>query len=267
LSTPKAQTGTWTLTAPDGRQWVGASPLKAAAVELRERVPINVAIERINDALEMTDEERLDAMVDDFAFAMKEKLHRKAEQGRSGWDNPANAAVIRAAMLEHAARGPGQEVDVANLAAMLWNLTFNAQAEGRAACGESRSSAELDAEDSKMSRDELKRWECENCGTITFKKDLLRAANPFDREEDDVAGCPSCRVVFGENIHEICDEPGCDEHAHCGWPTGNNGDEFGGYRRTCGAHMTKRSNAPAKPPAFGGSGLGAELGGTTKDNQ
>jgi hypothetical protein len=28
-----------------------------------------------------------------------------------------------------------------------------------------------------------------------------------------------------------CDEPGCEKHAGCGWPSPN------GYRRTCGQHM------------------------------
>lgn len=68
----------------------------------------------------------LDALVDAFAAEMKKKLRRKALEGYSGWDDPAYAEGMRAAMLEHALRGPGQEVDVANLAAMLWNIGSNA---------------------------------------------------------------------------------------------------------------------------------------------
>lgn len=64
----------------------------------------------------------LDAMVDAFATEMKRKLRRKAREGRSGWDDPTCADDIRTAMVEHANRGYGQEVDVANLAAMLWNM-------------------------------------------------------------------------------------------------------------------------------------------------
>lgn len=64
----------------------------------------------------------LDALVDAFAIEMKKKLRRKALDGRGGWDEPQYADGIRAAMIEHANRGPGQEVDVANLAAMLWNF-------------------------------------------------------------------------------------------------------------------------------------------------
>ena len=87
-----------------------------------------------------------------------------------------------------------------------------------------------------MRKAEYSRWECENCGTISFETHLLVAKNPFDCK-DNITGCPNCKVVFGENLHAICDELKCDEHAHCGWPTGDNSDEFGGYRRTCGKHM------------------------------
>ena len=72
----------------------------------------------------------LDALVDAFAVEMKKKLRRKALEGRSGWDDPACASGIRAAMLEHAQRGLGQEIDVANLAEMLWNMGSNAESSG-----------------------------------------------------------------------------------------------------------------------------------------
>ena len=62
------------------------------------------------------------ALVDAFSEEMKSKLRTKYIAGRSGWDDLANADGIRAAMIEHANRGTGQEVDVANLAAMLWNF-------------------------------------------------------------------------------------------------------------------------------------------------
>jgi hypothetical protein len=45
--TPKAQAGTWTLTAPDGRTWQADSPLKCVSAELRERVPADIALARI----------------------------------------------------------------------------------------------------------------------------------------------------------------------------------------------------------------------------
>src|SRR5687767_4416501 len=45
--TPPAMTGTWTLTAPDGRQWQAESPLKCCKAEMDERVPADVALARI----------------------------------------------------------------------------------------------------------------------------------------------------------------------------------------------------------------------------
>jgi hypothetical protein len=46
-STPKAAEGTWTLTAPDGRQWQAEHPLKCVRLEQQERVPPEVALARI----------------------------------------------------------------------------------------------------------------------------------------------------------------------------------------------------------------------------
>jgi hypothetical protein len=63
-----------------------------------------------------------DAVVDAFAVEMKRKFRLKWMEGRSGWDDPENCAGMRASMVEHAMRGGRQEIDVANLAAMIWNL-------------------------------------------------------------------------------------------------------------------------------------------------
>lgn len=41
------QVGTWTLTAPDGRQWTGDTPLKVVSTEHHERVPAKVSLRRI----------------------------------------------------------------------------------------------------------------------------------------------------------------------------------------------------------------------------
>lgn len=48
--TPKPMPGTWTLTAPDGRTWQAESPIRCVALESRERVPPEVALQRIYDA-------------------------------------------------------------------------------------------------------------------------------------------------------------------------------------------------------------------------
>lgn len=63
----------------------------------------------------------LDQLVHEFAEEMKLKLHKKWAQGQRGWDDPACADGIREGMLAHAKR-PGQEIDMANMAAMLWNF-------------------------------------------------------------------------------------------------------------------------------------------------
>lgn len=53
---------------------------------------------------------------------MKTKLRKKWREYYSGWDNPDTADSLRAAMINCVLRGPGQEIDIANFAAMLWNL-------------------------------------------------------------------------------------------------------------------------------------------------
>lgn len=45
--TPHHHHGVWTLTAPDGRQWRGDSPIKACREEQRSRIPDSLAVERV----------------------------------------------------------------------------------------------------------------------------------------------------------------------------------------------------------------------------
>ena len=73
----------------------------------------------------------LKALVDAFAVEMKKKLLCKAREGWGGWDNPENKEHIKASLLHHV-KLVGQEVDVANLAAMLWNMSDEHHAE----CGQ-----------------------------------------------------------------------------------------------------------------------------------
>ncbi len=62
-NTPKAQKGTWTLIAPDGRKWQDESPLKVAAKEMRERVPVCVGVQRLIKAItEAEDHELISAI-------------------------------------------------------------------------------------------------------------------------------------------------------------------------------------------------------------
>ena len=55
METLKAQEGTWTLTAPDGRTWQSDSPLGCVRAEQRERVPDEVALARIWAAVDESD--------------------------------------------------------------------------------------------------------------------------------------------------------------------------------------------------------------------
>ena len=66
--------------------------------------------------------EALSHLVDLFADEIKKKLHTKYRRGYNGWDDPNSAQFIRNSLVNHVERGPGQEVDVAALAAILWNL-------------------------------------------------------------------------------------------------------------------------------------------------
>jgi len=86
-----------------------------------------------------------------------------------------------------------------------------------------------------MALDDMKQWRCQNCKQITLGASLLTARSPFDAE-DTLTGCPICRRA--EGFDEICDEPGCERDASWGFPAG---PEFGGYRRTCHAHMTRKA--------------------------
>lgn len=75
--------------------------------------------------------------------------------------------------------------------------------------------------------EEQMRWKCGCCDTITIRKDLLVAPNPF-LPQDIILGCPVCKTV--DDFTAVCDEPGCTQEGTCGFPTD------AGYRRTCSEH-------------------------------
>ena len=59
----KPQAGTWRLIAPDGRIWESDSPLKVVSKESNERIPAEIRLARIMEAIsepdpEMTDDAR-----------------------------------------------------------------------------------------------------------------------------------------------------------------------------------------------------------------
>lgn len=84
-------------------------------------------IESVTMEMEREEEARLCRAVDAFASAMKEKLVEKARDGRRGWDNPIYRDAIWNSLLDHAADGPSQAVDVANLAMMVWTTAPKSQ--------------------------------------------------------------------------------------------------------------------------------------------
>lgn len=81
------------------------------------------------------------------------------------------------------------------------------------------------------------RWRCSECGEIVADSEFLKSKNPFaPLGIDELFGCPKCLSVMGTTeFNGLCDEPGCDLMATCGFPVED------GYRRTCSFH------APIKP--------------------
>lgn len=71
-----------------------------------------------------TEEEikKLDRLVGAFAIEMKARLRDQAIRGYRGWDDPASYRRITEMVVKHTATSPGQEVDAANLAMILWYL-------------------------------------------------------------------------------------------------------------------------------------------------
>jgi hypothetical protein len=73
---------------------------------------------------------KLATLVDDFGEAMREKLWRKWDEGKSGWDDHSDPNVLDTlrrglgkSLLEYNnGEKPEKMVDVANYSAMIWNL-------------------------------------------------------------------------------------------------------------------------------------------------
>jgi len=74
------------------------------------------------DAATQEEIERLNGAVDAFAAEMTARLREQALKGYRGWDDPAQYERIVAMLREHAGVVAGEEVDVANLAMILWSL-------------------------------------------------------------------------------------------------------------------------------------------------
>lgn len=91
--TPKPQTGTWMLTAPDGRTWEAASPLHCCSAEMRERVPANVALARILNTAKLSPEEASDESLLQMSL---DALEHHLDQTRPIGQTTAAIAVLRA---------------------------------------------------------------------------------------------------------------------------------------------------------------------------
>lgn len=68
---------------------------------------------------------------------------------------------------------------------------------------------------------------CDECGWHGGARQLLRATNPFDRDND-IYGCPSCLTASG--LLYACEFKDCWNKVTCGTPVP------GGYAQTCGKH-------------------------------
>lgn len=64
-------------------------------------------------------------MVDAFAAEMKKKLQAKFTEGYEGWDDPKMLPILKVKLMNHAEKPGQQVVDIANLAAMIWNIETN----------------------------------------------------------------------------------------------------------------------------------------------
>jgi len=60
LQAAPPQTGTWTLIAPDGRTWTAESPLKVCAAEQRDRIPAEIMLQRIFEAVDKYEKSAMD---------------------------------------------------------------------------------------------------------------------------------------------------------------------------------------------------------------
>ena len=67
---------------------------------------------------------KINSTIDDFAKSMKAKMIIKHAEGYTGWDEIGEdeKPIIIRRLIDHALRGDGQEVDVANFAMMIWHL-------------------------------------------------------------------------------------------------------------------------------------------------
>ena len=118
MNDKKPMTGTWTLTAPDGRAWQAQSPLACCGMESRERVPAGVALARILKAAE--------SMLDERDAERDIALLRSALVGLIGSDSEQELRKMEVAMRLLPAPAEDKAVSINAIHALLATLPFNA---------------------------------------------------------------------------------------------------------------------------------------------
>lgn len=76
---------------------------------------------------------RLESTVDRYAAEMKAKLREKMLEGFSGWDDPRLLSYLEEGLEEHLKkqkRGGHEEIDLGNIAMMIWNIKKNQGEQG-----------------------------------------------------------------------------------------------------------------------------------------
>lgn len=85
----------------------------------------------------------------------------------------------------------------------------------------------------KLERDKVR---CMSCGWQGDSAEVDMVIDPRPKTNqlaEKWSVCPECRTP--ESIQKVCDEPGCDREATCGWVHGR-GEPEEIYRWTCGSH-------------------------------
>ena len=95
-------------------------------------------------------------------------------------------------------------------------------------------------------RDQKKRWICTECGFIGKIGEFDIVPDPKVISNSWTV-CPKCRTP--DHVTDVCDEPGCDREATCGFNTRDPARGPDIYRRTCWEHSVFKEEADARKRA------------------
>ena len=158
-----------------------------------------------------------DAAVDNFAWAMRDKMEESREKGRSGWDKPFECSPYRLAemLIEHVAKG--DPVDVGNFAMMLFNRPDARGVLAQVWKSRATHSAATGAQgltDERILVEWDSQWETIK-GPVSIRKVVcstvraILAASPADQVEDATA---AARDVLAERRRQVTAEGWTLEH-------------------------------------------------------